>query len=89
MSVQVHFTSAWAGHRADIFSFSGFFAAANPGAGPIASYGAYVTQYIDNLFMCFSAMTGSGVSTISPSQLQTAQQAFLLVLIILGDIVSD
>lgn len=38
--------------------------------------------------MCFSAMTQSGVSTVSVSQVNTAQQAFLFVLFIVGHIVS-
>lgn len=38
--------------------------------------------------MCFSAMTQSGVTTISVSQVNTAQQAFLFLLFIVGHIVS-
>ena len=66
-------------------SFSGFFMAANPSS----SSGLFVTGYIDALYMCFSAMMEAGLSTLSVSQLRPAQQAFLFVLMLLGDIVSD
>lgn len=37
--------------------------------------------------MCHSAMTVSGLTVLSLSQLQPAQQAFLFILMIIGDIV--
>jgi Trk-type K+ transport system membrane component len=56
-------------------------------ANPSASSGGFVTDYLDALFMCFSAMTVTGLNVISVSQTRPAQQAFLLILMILGDIV--
>ena len=46
------------------------------------------TDYLDALFMCFSAMSTAGLNLVSVSALQPAQQAFLFILMILGDIVS-
>jgi Trk-type K+ transport system membrane component len=57
-------------------------------ANPSSASGQFVTTYIDALFMCFSAMTVCGLSTVSVSALQPAQQAFLFILMIFGDIVS-
>ncbi|ORY22841.1 cation transport protein-domain-containing protein [Naematelia encephala] len=64
------------------FIFSGFFMAANPSS----TSGQFSTSYIDALFMCFSAMTVTGLSTLSLSELRPAQQAFLLILMLVGDI---
>lgn len=38
--------------------------------------------------MCFSAMTVCGLNVVSLSALQPVQQAFLFILMLLGDIVS-
>lgn len=78
----------WTDVDADIFfgvdRFSGFFMAANPSA----SSGLQVTYYIDALFMCVSAFGTAGLSTISISATSRAQQAFIFLLMIVGDIVS-
>lgn len=66
------------------FRFSGFFMAANPSA----QSGQMVTYYIDALFTCVSAFATAGLSTISISALTPAQQAFVFMLMIFGDIVS-
>ncbi|KAK4687581.1 Trk/Ktr/HKT type cation transporter, partial [Tremellales sp. Uapishka_1] len=64
------------------FVFSGFFMAANPSS----TSGLFVTEYIDALFMCFSAMSETGLNTVSVSELRPAQQAFLFILMLIGDI---
>lgn len=65
-------------------SFAGFFVAANPSP----TSGQWVTTYLDAVFMCFSAMTVCGLNVLSVSTLQPAQQAFLFILMLIGDIVS-
>lgn len=64
--------------------FSGFFSAANPSH----SSGLFRTNYLDGLFMCMSAMNVTGLNVVSVSQLRPAQQAFLFILMLIGDIVS-
>jgi len=60
---------------------SGIFHAAN---------GQYPVKYIDSLFMCYSAMTVTGLSVINLSTITVGQQVilFLLMLIVRGLIVS-
>ena len=58
--------------------------AANPDSNTDPS--ATRTDYLDALFMCYSAMTVTGLDVVSPSALQPAQQGFLVVLMLLGDI---
>ena len=53
-----------------------------------ASNGEFPVQYIDALFMCYSAMTVTGLSTVNLSSLTGWQQAILFVLMLLGDVVS-
>lgn len=56
-------------------------------ANPSAASGEQVTYYIDALFTCVSAFGTAGLSTISISALSPAQQAFVFLLMIVGDIV--
>ena len=57
-------------------------------ANPSIASGKFRTDYLDALFMCYSAMSMTGLYTVSLSALQPGQQSFLFVLMILGDIVS-
>lgn len=49
-----------------------------------ASVPAKSVGWWDSLFMCMSAMTGSGLNTVNLSQLTTFQQVLLCVLMMLG-----
>ncbi|KAG5646890.1 hypothetical protein DXG03_001966 [Asterophora parasitica] len=42
-----------------------------------ASNGQYHVRYIDSLFLCYSAMTGTGLATLNLSNITGFQQAFL------------
>ena len=57
-------------------------------ANPSSTSGQFLTTYIDALFMCYSAMTVTGLNVVSVSELRPAQQVFLFILMIIGDIVS-
>ncbi|KAL7414479.1 cation transport protein-domain-containing protein [Mrakia frigida] len=57
--------------------FSGIFYGAN---------GQFRIEYIDSLFLCFSAMTVTGLTTVNLSTLTGLQQAILFCLMILGDL---
>lgn len=58
--------------------FSGIFFACN---------GQFHIAYIDSLFMCYSAMTTTGLTTINLSSLTGWQQAILFILMLAGDLV--
>ncbi|WVQ71337.1 hypothetical protein IAR50_000865 [Cryptococcus sp. DSM 104548] len=67
---------------------SGIFYAANgsaTGNANSALTGVQKVQYLDCLFMCFSAMTTTGLCTINLSALHPFQQFMLFVLFIIGD----
>ncbi|ODO07626.1 potassium ion transporter [Cryptococcus wingfieldii CBS 7118] len=67
---------------------SGIFYAANGSATGNANStltGLQKVQYLDCLFMCFSAMTTTGLCTINLSALHPFQQFMLFVLFIIGD----
>ncbi|CAA7262705.1 unnamed protein product [Cyclocybe aegerita] len=57
--------------------FSGIFYASN---------GRYHISYLDSLFLCYSAMTVTGLSTVNLSTLTTWQQVILYFLMSIGDI---
>ncbi|KAF9007033.1 potassium transporter [Cyathus striatus] len=57
--------------------FSGIFFASN---------GRFPVKYIDSLFLCYSAMTVTGLSTVNLSTLTAWQQAILYILMMIGDI---
>ncbi|KIY48549.1 TrkH-domain-containing protein [Fistulina hepatica ATCC 64428] len=50
-----------------------------------ASNGEYHIAFIDALFMCYSAMTVTGLATVNLSTLTGFQQAMLYVLMLIGD----
>ncbi|EKM49791.1 uncharacterized protein PHACADRAFT_214314 [Phanerochaete carnosa HHB-10118-sp] len=51
----------------------------------VASNGRFTTVYIDALFVCVSAATGTGLSTIDLSSLTAWQQTILVILEIAGN----
>ena len=53
------------------------------------SNGKYYVPYIDCLFVCFSAMTVTGLSTVNLSPLTGFQQSILFVLMWMGDVVNS
>ncbi|KAF9502096.1 TrkH-domain-containing protein [Pleurotus eryngii] len=57
--------------------FSGIFYACN---------GRFSVSYLDSLFLCYSAMTVTGLSTINLSTTTAMQQALLFFLMMIGDI---
>ncbi|KDQ24184.1 TRKH superfamily [Pleurotus ostreatus PC15] len=57
--------------------FSGIFYACN---------GRFPVSYLDSLFLCYSAMTVTGLSTINLSTTTAMQQALLFFLMMIGDI---
>ncbi|KAF4568438.1 hypothetical protein EYR40_010154 [Pleurotus pulmonarius] len=57
--------------------FSGIFYACN---------GRFPVSYLDSLFLCYSAMTVTGLSTINLSTTTAIQQALLFFLMMIGDI---
>ena len=48
-----------------------------------------LTAFIDALFVCYSALTVTGLSTINLSTLTVLQQVILVVLMAMGDVVSQ
>ncbi|KAI0735704.1 TrkH-domain-containing protein [Earliella scabrosa] len=48
--------------------------------------GRFHIPYIDCLFLCYSALTVTGLSTVNLSTLTALQQAILLVLMVLGNV---
>lgn len=56
--------------------FSGIFYASN---------GRFHIQFIDSLFLCYSSMTDTGLSTVNLSTLTAWQQVILYLLMMLGD----
>ena len=52
-----------------------------------ASNGQDKISYIDSLFLCYSAMTVTGLVTVNMSTLTGWQQAMLFVLMLVGDLV--
>lgn len=44
--------------------------------------------FIDALFLCYSALTVTGLSTVNLSSLTVLQQVILLLLMIMGNVVS-
>uniref|UniRef100_A0A8H7XPP1 Potassium transporter n=1 Tax=Psilocybe cubensis TaxID=181762 RepID=A0A8H7XPP1_PSICU len=57
--------------------FSGIFYASN---------GRYRVSFLDSMFLCYSAMTVTGLSTVNLSTLTTWQQVILYFLMTIGDI---
>ncbi|KAK0493448.1 potassium transporter [Armillaria luteobubalina] len=57
--------------------FSGIFYAFN---------GGFHINYLDSLFLCYSAMTLTGLSTVDLSTLSMSQQVILYLLMMMGDI---
>jgi len=53
-----------------------------------AGNGEFIISYIDSLFLCYSALTNTGLSTVNLSACTGFQQAILFVLMVLGDAVS-
>ncbi|KIY66946.1 TrkH-domain-containing protein [Cylindrobasidium torrendii FP15055 ss-10] len=51
-----------------------------------ASNGRFQISYVDSLFLCYSAMTVTGLATINLSTTTAWQQVILYILMILGDI---
>ncbi|EAU87693.2 hypothetical protein CC1G_08729 [Coprinopsis cinerea okayama7 len=51
-----------------------------------ASNGRFRISYLDSLFLCYSAMTVTGLSTVNLSTLTPWQQVILYLLMIVGDI---
>ncbi|KAG2005785.1 potassium transporter [Coprinopsis cinerea AmutBmut pab1-1] len=51
-----------------------------------ASNGRFRISYLDSLFLCYSAMTVTGLSTVNLSTLTPWQQVILYLLMIIGDI---
>ncbi|GJE92662.1 TrkH-domain-containing protein [Phanerochaete sordida] len=51
----------------------------------VASNGRFTIEYIDALFVCVSAATGTGLSTIDLSSLTAWQQTILVILEIVGN----
>lgn len=49
-----------------------------------ASNGKFQVKFIDSLFICVSAATGTGLATIDLSALTAWQQAILVILEIIG-----
>lgn len=49
--------------------------------------GKFPVSFIDSLFLCYSAMTGTGLATVNLSTLTGLQQAILFVLMWIGDTV--
>jgi Trk-type K+ transport system membrane component len=60
--------------------FSGIFYASN---------GEFKVAYIDALFVCYSAMTVTGLTTVNLSSLTGWQQAIVFILMLVGDVVSE
>ena len=58
--------------------FSGIFYACN---------GEFKIAFIDALFLCYSAMTVTGLTTVNLSSLTGWQQAILFLLMLMGDVV--
>lgn len=47
----------------------------------------FLIAFIDCLFLCYSALTVTGLATVNLSTLTVFQQVILLVLMVMGDIV--
>ncbi|KAG7087410.1 hypothetical protein E1B28_013378 [Marasmius oreades] len=51
-----------------------------------ASNGRFPVSYLDSLFLCYSAMTVTGLSTVNLSTVTPWQQVMLYILMLIGDI---
>ena len=49
-----------------------------------ASNGKFYVKFVDSLFLCVSAVTGTGLMTVDLSELTAWQQAILVILEIVG-----